>query len=141
MIPSWRDAIVGARAVGVAGRRCTARDGEPSSPSAAPSSPPIPSRDVLTATAGRAILVLHQPANERTSDMIPTTRIDAICRELGLAFGTSSPGDGIRRYRFFKAEVAGNPWASYNGGGGIFTALGRKEALVFLAGYQAGRKA
>ena len=57
------------------------------------------------------------------------------CNQLKLHVATWSPGDGVTRYRFFK-----NPGNDYFGPeNGIYTALGLKEANVFLAGYSSCR--
>ncbi len=56
-------------------------------------------------------------------------------RENGIFVDTYSPGDGITRYRFFK-----NPGNDYFGpDNGIYTALGRNEAVIFLTGWAMGR--
>lgn len=52
--------------------------------------------------------------------------------QLGIRVSTWSPGDGITRYRFFRVET------DYFGDHAIYTALGAKEARVFLAGFAAG---
>ena len=44
-----------------------------------------------------------------------------------------NPGDGVTRYRFFTAAT------DYFAGDGIFTALGRKQAVMFAKGFRAGR--
>ena len=51
----------------------------------------------------------------------------------GLYVATWTPGDGLRRYRFFDRP------SDYDEGHEIFTALGRKEALAFLFGVAVGR--
>lgn len=55
---------------------------------------------------------------------------------VGLHVSTWSPGDGITRYRFFTGE--GNNY--FGPGDGIHTALGRKDALLWLSGYRTGRQ-
>lgn len=56
-------------------------------------------------------------------------------RAVGLYVATHSPGDGATRYRFFQV-----PGQRYNGPrNGIYTALGRKQAMTFIVGYQWGR--
>ncbi len=47
---------------------------------------------------------------------------------------TWSPGDGVTRYRFHRRSDE-----SYNSGNEIATVLGRKAAMTFLRGVQAGR--
>lgn len=61
--------------------------------------------------------------------------------EAGLYVGAWSPGDGVTRYRFFDHGVMSNglPVQDYNSGDGVKTVLGRKDALLWLAGYRAGR--
>ena len=59
--------------------------------------------------------------------------ITKITKQCGLFFDTYSPGDGVSRYRFFREET------DYFAGRGIYTALGKKEALTFLAGYFEGK--
>jgi len=57
-----------------------------------------------------------------------------------LAVGTWAPGDGKTRYRFFqRAADATSLYADYHEGDGIYTALGRAEAVTFLRGVLAGR--
>lgn len=61
-------------------------------------------------------------------------------KEMALARGiycaTYAPGDGVTRYRFFKEKQ------DYFGGSGydrLYTALGAKEAFVWLTGFQSGQ--
>jgi hypothetical protein len=57
----------------------------------------------------------------------------------GLTCETWAPGDGVKRYRFFRGAPAGQ---TYHGpDDGLYTALGRKDALTWLRGYDAGRAA
>ena len=49
---------------------------------------------------------------------------------LGFVLSTSNPGDGRRRYEFCKVNR--------NGGSFCFTALGSREAYVFLLAYEGG---
>jgi hypothetical protein len=70
-----------------------------------------------------------------------------------LAVGTWSPGDGQTRYRFFQRETIPNPAnipgletgassaADYHAGDGLFTALGRGEAVTWLRGYRTALQA
>lgn len=53
---------------------------------------------------------------------------------VGLHVDSYSPGDGVTRYRFFV-----EPPYDYFAGRGIYTALGRKDALTFVNGYRYGR--
>ena len=59
------------------------------------------------------------------------TKLERKAREAGLYVDSYSPGDGVTRYRFF-----GKPM-DYFAGGGLFTALGKKEAETWLEGYVA----
>jgi hypothetical protein len=54
--------------------------------------------------------------------------------QAGVKVDSYSPGDGVTRYRFFTTEPA-----EYFGGRGIYTALGAKEAMTFIAGFAQGR--
>ncbi len=73
---------------------------------------------------------------KRVNDVYETAK------DVGLYVATWSPGDGVTRYRFLHTEtdyfVGSYHPASDNYI--LYTALGRKEALVWLAGYEAGRK-
>lgn len=62
-------------------------------------------------------------------------------KDAGLYVGTCSPRDGATRYRFFTNGEWSNglPVQDYNSGDGVKTVLGRKDALLWLSGYQAGR--
>lgn len=68
------------------------------------------------------------------------TRLEALeqaAESVGLYVRTYSPGDGVTRYRFFEKKdlQAGEVPSSYFGPrSGIYTALGYKEATVYLAG-------
>lgn len=58
--------------------------------------------------------------------------------ELGLLLCTYSPGDGYTRYRFFrKSEVPAATQTYFGPANGLYTALGYKEAMAWLAGYSA----
>ena len=57
--------------------------------------------------------------------------------ELGLCIGRWSPGDGVTRYRFFASKDHSH--LDYFSGDGMFTALGIKEATIFLRGIARGR--
>lgn len=52
---------------------------------------------------------------------------------VGLFVSTWSPGDGWTRYRFSRVEQ------DFNAGDGIVTVAGRKDALLWLRGYRAGK--
>ena len=56
---------------------------------------------------------------------------------MGLYVATHSPGDGVTRYRFMKSK-GGKP-ISYFRTDGIYTALGMKEAKMFLMAYNKRR--
>ena len=54
---------------------------------------------------------------------------------VGVHVDTYAPGDGVKRYRFFDKE------SDYFGPeNGIYTALGRREALVWLHGFAKGQR-
>lgn len=59
--------------------------------------------------------------------------IEESASALGIHVATWSPGDGLTRYRFFRTA------RDYFSDDGLFTALGAKEAGVFLRGYGAGK--
>lgn len=59
---------------------------------------------------------------------------------VGLSVTTWAPGDGVTRYRFFK-KSPGTPYSDYHQGDGLYTALGRKDAMAFIAAYGKGRSA
>lgn len=52
---------------------------------------------------------------------------------MGFYVDDYSPGDGVTRYRFFR-----KPSRYHGPESGIYTALGRKEALVFAQGVTLG---
>lgn len=51
--------------------------------------------------------------------------------KVGLHVETYSPGDGVKRYRFFDKPT------DYDAGRGFFTAYGKGEAVAFLLGWEA----
>ena len=51
----------------------------------------------------------------------------------GVSVRTYSPGDGKTRYRFFLNAPEGQTY--FGPDNGMYTALGRKEAETFAAGY------
>lgn len=59
--------------------------------------------------------------------------VETTAREVGLYCTTYSPGDGYTRYRFSRED------GDYFAVRGIYTALGRKDALTWLEGYRQGR--
>lgn len=69
------------------------------------------------------------------------TIVEKATKDAGLAVGTSAPGDGVTRYRFFHQAVYDEIHASYNQGPGLHTALGRKAALDFLKAFNLGKDA
>jgi hypothetical protein len=58
-------------------------------------------------------------------------------RRQGLRILTWAPGDGVTRYRFVAEDEAGGYFAT----DGLGTALGLREAEVWLDGYIAARRA
>ena len=54
--------------------------------------------------------------------------------ELGLYCSPCNPGDGIIAYRFYPHEVM--PYSMDP----LFVAIGAKEAMAWLDGYEAGRE-
>lgn len=52
----------------------------------------------------------------------------------GLVVDDYSPRDGTTRYRFFKKPLLGSK-PDYFSSDGLYTALGLKEAIVWLDGY------
>jgi len=63
------------------------------------------------------------------------TQLGNLCIILGLTMYTYSPGDGVTRYRFFTDHHV----SDYFDGDQRFTALGLKEAVAFVRGYQVGK--
>lgn len=62
--------------------------------------------------------------------------LEGICEEAGLYFDTYAPGDGMRRYKFFR-----EPGSGYFGPhSGFYTALGLREAIIFATGFALGRE-
>jgi hypothetical protein len=59
---------------------------------------------------------------------------------VGLVIGTWAPGDGQTRYRFF-LKSGKSSYGDYHQGDGLYTALGRKDAMAFIAAYGKGRSA
>lgn len=66
--------------------------------------------------------------------------IESTAAAVGLVVGTWAPGDGQTRYRFF-LKSGTSRYGDYHQGDGIYTALGRKDALAFIAAYGKGRGA
>mgnify|MGYP001579055081 CR=1 FL=1 len=52
----------------------------------------------------------------------------------GYVVRTWSPGDGATRYRFFEKRGLAKNQSYFGPANGLYTALGRKEALTFLRG-------
>lgn len=67
-----------------------------------------------------------------------TKNIITIAENLGLYADHYSPGDGTTRWRFFKKTLFSTK-PDYFESSGLYTALGRKEARVWLAGFAAGK--
>lgn len=61
--------------------------------------------------------------------------LEQFSKSLGLHFETWAPGDGVTRYRFFTKPT------DYHAGDGIYTALGRADAMRFIKVYGLGRGA
>lgn len=68
-------------------------------------------------------------------------QVEQAARAVGLYVATWSPGDGVTRYRFFTKTTPGSSYADYHQGDGIYTALGRKDAMAFISAYGQGRSA
>jgi hypothetical protein len=68
--------------------------------------------------------------NDKEAETMTELRSNAA--RVGLHFDTYSPGDGVTRYRFFLQPT------DYFAGNGIYTALGKKEAETFVAGFVLG---
>lgn len=66
-----------------------------------------------------------------------TLRLSAA--KLGLDVATWNPGDGITRYRFQVKDTTSLLPPSYHKDDGIYTALGIKQAEVWLEGYCRGK--
>jgi len=64
-----------------------------------------------------------------------TSDIEQVAGDVGLRMATYSPGDGVTRYRFF---YAGPGPVAYFDADGVYTALGAKEAMIFLEGVAEG---
>ena len=70
----------------------------------------------------------------------PLNSMEQAAHSVGLVFGTWAPGDGQTRYRFF-VRKGSERHGDYNQGDGIYTALGRKDAMAFISAYGKGRSA
>ena len=64
-------------------------------------------------------------------------RFQDLLKRSKLFCDTYSPGDGITRYRFF--STSRDYFRDYFSADGLYTALGRKEAITFLDGVVTGR--
>lgn len=65
-------------------------------------------------------------------------------KRAGVYVGTWAPGDGATRYAFFAdgtVTAAGEWVADFHSGHELYSALGRKDALTWLAGFKAGKGA
>jgi len=60
-------------------------------------------------------------------------QIEQAAAEVGLYVTTWAPGDGVTRYRFHRGP------ADYNDGSGIYTALGRADAMNFIKAFGMGK--
>lgn len=65
-------------------------------------------------------------------------QMETAARAVGLLVTTWAPGDGVTRYRFFRA-TRGARHADYHQGGALYTAMGRKDAMNFLKSYGLGK--
>jgi len=68
----------------------------------------------------------------------PLNAMERAASLFNLSVATWAPGDGVTRYRFFKASGHG-PYADYHQGNAVYTANGRGEAMKFLKAYGIGR--
>lgn len=66
--------------------------------------------------------------------------IEQAAAQVGLVVGTWAPGDGVTRYRFF-LKSGKSRYGDYHQGDGLYTALGRKDAMAFISAYGKGRSA
>lgn len=64
--------------------------------------------------------------------MINRAELDRLCGvcPFPIRYATHSPGDGVTRYRFFETDET----PDYHQGNYIYTALGIKEADLWLSG-------
>lgn len=59
---------------------------------------------------------------------------------LGLLLCGYAPGDGVRRYRFFRMADVPEGQTYFGPDNGLYTGLGPIEAMAFLAGYRRGKE-
>ena len=64
--------------------------------------------------------------------------VEKAAAAVGLVVGTWAPGDGVTRYRFFLSDGKSR-YGDYHQGDGLYTALGRKDAMMFISAYGKGR--
>jgi hypothetical protein len=68
----------------------------------------------------------------------PLNAMESAAAAVGLLVTTWAPGDGMTRFRFFKAK-RGERYADYHQGDALYTANGRGEAMKFIQSYGIGR--
>lgn len=68
--------------------------------------------------------------------MTPATLLRKLLADSGLQLDTRSIGDGVTRYRFFAPDQQPDYFASE----GLYTAIGRREAITFLRGYRIAQR-
>lgn len=78
----------------------------------------------------------HRALRHRYGHARGRESVQSAAQAVGLHVSTWSPGDGATRYRFF--DRPGNTY--FGPDNGIYTALGRKEAMQFIAGYTRGKR-
>ena len=66
--------------------------------------------------------------------MTRLSKLELETAKYGLSVNTYSPGDGVTRYRF------NNKHSTYFADNGLYTALGIKEAMTFIIGYNMGKE-
>jgi hypothetical protein len=64
--------------------------------------------------------------------------VERAAANAGLRVCTYSPGDGVTRYKFFKAEGIAPNQTYFGPANGIHTALGAAKAIAFAKGHQNG---
>lgn len=67
--------------------------------------------------------------------MTPANQLRKLLADSGLQIDTRNIGDGVTRYRFFAPDQHPDYFASE----GLYTAIGRREAITFLRGYRAAQ--
>lgn len=102
----------------------------------------LPSRagdDHRTACSSRCALQIKKKPMSNPREL---NSMEQAAAAVGLFVTTWAPGDGQTRYRFFTKPVTSKAkYADYHQGDGLYTALGRKDAMAFIAAYGKGRSA